>query len=324
METIKNYLDGMFASLPNTPEVKKAKRELYQMMEDKYNELIEEGRSDNEAVGIVISEFGNLEELSESLGIKGVKEEYNTDDVHMVCKEEAIDFLAARRTYSFMNALGIFACILAIPFTILTGSFTDYDALPVCTFFGMCAIGVVILVCANVKIGLFNYLFKSPSRLDCTTEAIVLEEDRKYTSSFALRLTLGIILCVVCWIPCVIIDEVTALEYLSDAFSPAALFFFVAVGVFLIVQTSTEKNSYALLLSFNGTPTMQYVSKGKDIPDYADPVVDVIMHIFWPAAACIYFSWSFISFRWDISWIVWPVAGVAFAILKAGFKREEK
>ncbi|MFQ7714954.1 MAG: permease prefix domain 1-containing protein [Agathobacter rectalis] len=40
------------------------------MMEDKYNELISEGKSDNEAIGIVISEFGNLDELADSLGIK--------------------------------------------------------------------------------------------------------------------------------------------------------------------------------------------------------------------------------------------------------------
>ncbi len=31
------------------------------MMEDKYNELISEGKSDNAAIGIVISEFGNLD-----------------------------------------------------------------------------------------------------------------------------------------------------------------------------------------------------------------------------------------------------------------------
>ena len=46
METIKNYLENMFSHLPNTPEVQKAKYELYQMMEDKYNELISEGKSD--------------------------------------------------------------------------------------------------------------------------------------------------------------------------------------------------------------------------------------------------------------------------------------
>ena len=39
METIKNYLEAMFANMPNTPEVKKAKDELLAMMEDKYNEM---------------------------------------------------------------------------------------------------------------------------------------------------------------------------------------------------------------------------------------------------------------------------------------------
>ena len=59
METIRNYLETMFAGLPNTAEVLKAKDELWQMMEDKYAELIAEGKAENEAVGIVISEFGN-------------------------------------------------------------------------------------------------------------------------------------------------------------------------------------------------------------------------------------------------------------------------
>ena len=69
METIKNYLEAMFSGLPNTPEVRKAKAELFQMMEDKYNELISEGKSENTAVGTVISEFGNLDELAEDLGL---------------------------------------------------------------------------------------------------------------------------------------------------------------------------------------------------------------------------------------------------------------
>ena len=52
METIKSYLETMFANMPNTPEVIRAKTELLGMMEDKYNELIQEGKSENEAVGV--------------------------------------------------------------------------------------------------------------------------------------------------------------------------------------------------------------------------------------------------------------------------------
>ena len=40
MNAIKNYLDNMFRNLPNTEEVRRAKSELLEMMEDKYEELI--------------------------------------------------------------------------------------------------------------------------------------------------------------------------------------------------------------------------------------------------------------------------------------------
>ena len=85
MDTIKNYLETMFANLPNTVEVKKAKDELYSMMEDKYTELINEGKTENEAVGTVISEFGNLDELAEALGVeaevkKQKEESFETKD----------------------------------------------------------------------------------------------------------------------------------------------------------------------------------------------------------------------------------------------------
>ena len=36
METIRNYLETMFANLPDNAEVRRAKNELWQMMEDKY------------------------------------------------------------------------------------------------------------------------------------------------------------------------------------------------------------------------------------------------------------------------------------------------
>ena len=72
METIKNYLESMFRGLPLTEKVMKAKSELLQMMEDKYSELIRSGKTENEAVGEVIQNFGNLEDLADELGIKEI------------------------------------------------------------------------------------------------------------------------------------------------------------------------------------------------------------------------------------------------------------
>lgn len=83
MNAINEYLDNMFKTFPDTPEVRRARMELAQMMEDKYTELIDEGKTENEAVGIVISEFGNLSELSDILGLDGIIDEdkkYNSNN----------------------------------------------------------------------------------------------------------------------------------------------------------------------------------------------------------------------------------------------------
>ncbi len=67
METIRNYLEAMFAQLPDTAEVRQAKDEMLQMMEDRYHGLIDGGMKENEAVGTLITEFGDIDELRESL-----------------------------------------------------------------------------------------------------------------------------------------------------------------------------------------------------------------------------------------------------------------
>lgn len=91
MNTIRNYLDNMFLGLPDTEDVRRAKKELLAMMEDKYNELKNNGKTENEAIGIVISEFGNLDELADALGIRQAFD--NKSDINFVTYEEAEKYL---------------------------------------------------------------------------------------------------------------------------------------------------------------------------------------------------------------------------------------
>ena len=99
MNAIKNYLDNMFRNLPNTEEVRRAKAELLQMMEDKYEELISEGKTENEAVGIVISEFGNLDELAESLGISEAVTENPDEAKPMLSMDRVKEYLEMNKLH---------------------------------------------------------------------------------------------------------------------------------------------------------------------------------------------------------------------------------
>ena len=69
MGAIDTFLDAMFAPYPATPRLLEAKGELHAMMEDAYTDAISKGKTHNEAVGQVITDFGNLEELAPVLGI---------------------------------------------------------------------------------------------------------------------------------------------------------------------------------------------------------------------------------------------------------------
>ena len=113
MDTIKSYLETMFANLPATTEVLKAKDELWGMMEDKYNELISEGKSENEAVGTVISEFGNLDELAETLGLNR-QSSAPVDNRRTLTQDEARSFVSAGSRHAFLTALGVFLCIFSV------------------------------------------------------------------------------------------------------------------------------------------------------------------------------------------------------------------
>ena len=69
MNIIHDYVDTMFKDLPKTEEVIRMKLEILDNMEEAYHELLKEGKTENEAIGAVISQFDNINELKEELVI---------------------------------------------------------------------------------------------------------------------------------------------------------------------------------------------------------------------------------------------------------------
>ncbi|HHT21651.1 MAG TPA: hypothetical protein GXZ74_09465 [Tissierellia bacterium] len=80
MDMIRSYIETMFRSWPENEATERVKTQLSELMEDKYQALIEEGASHNEALGQVISEFGNIDELRQELGIE-TDEDLSADEI---------------------------------------------------------------------------------------------------------------------------------------------------------------------------------------------------------------------------------------------------
>ncbi len=68
MEAIRNYVEALFAILPQREEVLRVKTDMLANLEDKFRALLDEGRNEEEATGIVLASIGSGEELREQFG----------------------------------------------------------------------------------------------------------------------------------------------------------------------------------------------------------------------------------------------------------------
>ena len=101
-------------------------------------------------------------------------------------------------------------------------------------------------------------------------------------------------------------------ENFYNILSIGVLLCLVAVGVLLIVRSSIVWGSFQMLLQEG-----DYTREAKE---------DRRQHgyfggIYWMLVTAGYLAWSFLTNGWDRTWIVWPVAAVAygavFGIMKA-------
>ncbi len=294
----------MFASLPNTLEVRKARRELLQMMEDKYNELLEEGVSENAAIGTVISEFGNLDELADDLGlteeIKNLTEE--EANVRYIKQEEVDSYIADRTKFSFVRSLGIFLCITSVSMPVLFDNIMD-DIPGIALMFLAIALGVGCIVYSGFFMSSWQFLKNEPCKTDMGTASYIKNKEQRFEPKKALYITLGIILCILCWLPCLLF------EHSYENLGPALMFPIVGVGVFLIVYGNGISAGFKKLLEL-GSSSKIYNDHPNIPKRYKNKTAESVLLLYWPTVTCLYLILSFLTFSWHITWVIWVIAGV--------------
>ena len=317
METIFNYLENMFLQLPKTPEVLRAKQELGNMMEDKFQELIAEGRKENEAVGIVISEFGNLEELAEELGISQVVNHQNVerDTSRYVDREEAEAFIEMSRRTSIWVSFGVMLCILSPCALIYIGTLQDYSKNGISdgmiVLFGLIpllllvAIAVVMFCWNGMKMEKYEYMKKENFQMDAAFKEVLKQRQEQEKPKATVKLIIGILLCIFSVMPLLVVGAM----FDDDLYAVYALIFLlvmVSVSIWFFIAGGSTVNSLKILLQEE-----EFSKEGKK----SQKLMDVIGGIYWPIATVIYLGWSFWTMDWGFTWIVWPIAGILYGVI---------
>lgn len=315
METILSYLDNMFLNLPKTEETARAKKELAAMMEDKYNELLSDGKRENEAVGIVISEFGNLEELSEELGLGEVhkKKQPAREQIEKryVNREEAENYISTAGKAFRGIAIGVMLCIFSPIPLLIAGTWAGAtDVFTVCVglvpMFILIAIAVGILIYNSMKMEKFEFMKKELLRIDERLERELREREEAQNGKFVAKIIVGVFLCILAVIQLLVFGVLFEENEFILAISVSLLLVVVAIAVVCFILAGAERECYKVLLQEEDFT----VEKKKN-----NKLLEKFSSVYWMAVTVIYLAWSFITFEWGFTWIVWPIAGVLYGLI---------
>ncbi|MER2294927.1 MAG: permease prefix domain 1-containing protein [Desemzia incerta] len=316
MDTIRNYVESVFVNLPRTPEMQQLKEEMLRNMEEKYFELLDAGKSDNEAIGAVLADFGNIDEIMEAYDLES--EEEQDDEQIYFSQEEADEFMQHRTKFAMGIAAGVFLCITAPAVLLLiqglyqlfpawqSVSSDTIDIFSVVPLLLMIAVAVGIFVNLGMKEDAYKLDYRA-IKLENATRSYLQREKQEFQPRFAKAITLGVVMCILA--PAVLLFSMLFLGE-ENELSVVFLLSFVAVGVFLFVFYGILYSTYERLLA-QGDYTPEKLK--------AEKVSENVSGVVFPIAAGIYVLSGFLFDTWSTAWIIFPIVGILFAIFTAAY-----
>lgn len=232
-----------------------------------------------------------------------------------VSLEEALNYVETKVKRAKTTALGVFITISSVvPLFALLGltrvdswdlSANKATALGLVLLFFMVGIGVTFFIRASQDND--DLLKYEDGDIDLVygVRSILKDKQKKYRGTYTAFVSLGVMLVLLSVAPLIWVAILSPRS--SHIFTMLVLMILmVASGVFLLIPPSTRYTAYNLLIGEG-----EYAPQRKE----ATKRIEKIGGVYWPLVTAIYIGWSLWTMAWGITWIVWPVAGIAFAAI---------
>lgn len=233
-------------------------------------------------------------------------------NVRRVSMEEANKFLAAKTQTAKTIAGGVFLCIIS-PICLMILSVmsekTIYNisenvaaGIGMITLLILIANAVTLFILSSSKTSAFEFLENEIFETSYGVTGMVKERKEDYRESYTKNIAIGVCFCVLSLVPlfaAIIISE----DDLFMVSMVAVMLALIGIGVNFIVKTCIIWESFDKLLQEG-----EY-SRKKKKEKIASSKVNTI---YWSVVTAGYLAYSFISYKWHFSWIIWPVAAVLY------------
>lgn len=239
----------------------------------------------------------------------------DTGRIRMVTMEEASDFLNLQKKNAPIVALGVTLCIMSPVLLIILAGFSDSGIFGISE--NMAAgVGVVTLLCMiatavyafiryGAKVKKYEYLEKEEIDTVYGVDGMVKEKKNAFENTYNRCIALGVTLCILCCVPLLISAFLSAEDYILCCMV-GVLLTIIGIAVNLFVRVGIVQDSFDKLLQ-EGDYTVAKKEKS--------PVMQRVATIYWLITVAIYLAVSLNYSNWNMSWIIWPIAGVLFAVV---------
>ncbi len=245
------------------------------------------------------------------------------ETVRQVSLEEASAFLEFNEKAAVSVSTGVMLCILSPVLLILLGGLAEAEKISLSEdIAGMMGVVILLLIVAGA-VAMFlmtslrgkQYEFLENMDIDTAYGVSGMAKERRaeYAEKHSRLLIVGIMLCVVAAVPMLILamTKYTNNTDVLPIVGVDAMLITIAIGVKMIVLTCIRHDGYDKLLEEG-----DYTRLNKRAGKYDG--------VYWAISLAVYLGWSFITNRWEFTWIVWPIAGVLYVayheIMRAIFR----
>lgn len=259
----------------------------------------------------VTTDYLLKDELVDEEFVEGVDE----TPIRKISLAEANDYLEQRKNASVQIAIATLLCIISPILLFLLLAFSECTSIPITenlavgigmvALFSLVTIAVVIYIRVGFKNAPYEFLEKEPFETEYGVTGLAREKQKTYRNTYIKYNIFGTCACILSPVP--LICAALSGKGLLVMIMLCVTLLTVAIGVMFFIVAGVRWASMQKLLKEG-----EFSEKGKQ----KNKIIEAIGTVYWLLATAIYLGWSFLTSDWHITWVIWPIAGVLFAVVE--------
>lgn len=227
--------------------------------------------------------------------------------------ESAASILELTERAAKKIAAGVAVCIISPVLLILLAGLAEFNRIGITENMAggigttillfIIAASVAVFIMQGMQLEKYEYLEKEVLSFEYGVTGIAEVKKEAFEPVFKKCIVTGVSLCIASVIP-IMIAAAFDMSDLIMIYAVALLLVIVVFGVYLFVWSGMIWGSYQKLLEEG-----DYTREKK----YENKKNDNLSKVYWYTMTAIYLGVSFVTRRWDTTWVIWPCAGVLYA-----------